>query len=718
MADVVTSFFGGLNKSQPSSSGSDSTVNSFFSTLKPVVTSPKPIKNEIPEVQAPSGGFQIGDFVNSVESGFNSIVKSIQNKFTELSNGSKVSLTSPSESFQSASENFKQNAIPAGIQEIPDFSPTQKQLTPGQMSKLQPDFGGSVAGASAQLKPGATDKVNELTQKAAAILSTNILDPWMEAIPQIKKPLTAFLEKAANTPVGGLPFITPKTMMNLKLPGEDALSKLPDAIKESIPLVQVPSQIQAMSRFLGNLASLNPSIGNLIMLLVPEVTTITGKALLKNFGNDAISFLANKDLLYKVTSDTASAEEISQFKLLNETGLTKEAARSPGGISVTNTVPKQGQMWDLLRKIFPDGFNTEGAMTPELPKMIEGKIDLMHDQLVTGEYAPQQVIDNLVNNNLTKTADGEALMKTAIDAQKQGMNVKIESANKLNIKGLDETTNTKIEELNQKDISNPVEEDKVRVYQAISPNNTTDWAFKTPEQLAQFKNNVTAPEEEFKMVDVLPEQIQQAEGKPEGVYRILPLSEVKPVTLEQHQVSVPREQLPIGEGKQRVSKLAEDMAKSLQNAPKEIQDLLGSATYKQMNNKDTIQKAAEYVIQNQEEAMRVLKGEIEPPKGLNTNSIYVAMANEGLGNFELANKLASLKSTAMGQNIEILKELNPDSPIVIASKIYKLKEKLLAKRYAGKTVEQVKAPLIKKGKSAIKAPKLSDWNEIIKKVLC
>lgn len=49
-----------------------------------------------------------------------------------------------------------------------------------------------------------------------------------------------------------------------------------------------------------------------------------------------------------------------------------------------------------------------------------------HDLQVGNTHTPQEVVNHVVNNDLTKTPEGQTLLKTAVDAQKQGVNVKIE----------------------------------------------------------------------------------------------------------------------------------------------------------------------------------------------------------------------------------------------------------------------------------------------------
>lgn len=192
----------------------------------------------------------------------------------------------------------------------------------------------------------------------------------------------------------------------------------------------------------------------------------------------------------------------------------------------------------------------------------------------------------------------------------------------------------------------------------------------------------------------------------------------QPVPKAVKEVEVPRSQLPVGEGKQKVSRLEARTKGVLGKATQEQKEQLGLSTYNVMNNEAIIKKASEYVVNNPKEALKVLQGQLEPPPGLNSNSIFVAMANHPELSSELAVKLASLKSTAMGQNIEILKALDPNNPVNIASEIYKIKEETFQKRYGGKTVKQVTDSYIKKGEAKIAPPKLTDWSSLIKEVRC
>lgn len=192
----------------------------------------------------------------------------------------------------------------------------------------------------------------------------------------------------------------------------------------------------------------------------------------------------------------------------------------------------------------------------------------------------------------------------------------------------------------------------------------------------------------------------------------LTLPEIKPKT-----VSVPRSQIPVGEGKIKVSRLEARVTKSLEKTPQEIIDKLGP-TFQEMNKKENIAKASEYVVNNPDEALRVLTGDIEPPKGVLRNSIYVAMQNQAIGDVNLARRLASIGSTRMGQEIGILSEIDPNSPVKLMEDIIKIREKAFQSRYRGKSVKEITGKTIKEIKSKVKVPDRWDWNRFLDSIKC
>src|SRR5690606_25953337 len=88
-------------------------------------------------------------------------------------------------------------------------------------------------------------------------------------------------------------------------------------------------------------------------------------------------------------------------------------------------------------------------------------------------------------------------------------------------------------------------------------------------------------------------------------------------------IKVPVSQLPVGSGKTKVSRLEARTKTDLDSLTESDIETLGLSTYNQMNKKDNIAKASKYVVENTEDAIKVLKGEKEPPSGILVNSIYI-----------------------------------------------------------------------------------------------
>jgi hypothetical protein len=213
-----------------------------------------------------------------------------------------------------------------------------------------------------------------------------------------------------------------------------------------------------------------------------------------------------------------------------------------------------------------------------------------------------------------------------------------------------------------------------------------------------------------------PKGIEEKVKEPKAV--ISPsIPEVKPKVKEK-EVSVPREQIPVGEGKTKVSKLEARVTDQLKKISQESIDKLGLATYNELNKKENIKLASEYVLQNPDEAIKVLTGEIEAPKGILRNAIYVAMENMAKGDVELARRLASITSTRLGQELSILTEIDQDSPVKAMRDIIQIKEETFKRRYKNKKVGEVKKKLADDIKKDVKKVNNSDWSSFIDSIKC
>lgn len=184
------------------------------------------------------------------------------------------------------------------------------------------------------------------------------------------------------------------------------------------------------------------------------------------------------------------------------------------------------------------------------------------------------------------------------------------------------------------------------------------------------------------------------------------------------EVEVPRSQIPVGTGKEKVSRLEARMKTELDKLTQDKIDELGLTTYKELNLKENRQKAAQYVTDNPTDALKVLKGEIEAPQGILKNNILWAMMQEAKGDMNLAIKLASIEATRFGQELVALRGIDPHNPIRLLNEVVRFREKQFEKRYGKKPVTQVREKIVRNIKDKVKKPDRYDWNSFINSIQC
>jgi len=182
-------------------------------------------------------------------------------------------------------------------------------------------------------------------------------------------------------------------------------------------------------------------------------------------------------------------------------------------------------------------------------------------------------------------------------------------------------------------------------------------------------------------------------------------------------VKVPERQLPVGEGKEKVSRLQARLKGALENTSQEDIEELGLTTFRQMNQDAQIAKAVEYVTNNTEEALKVVRGEIDPPKGILQNSIFAALVELGQVDTDVATQIATLTATRFGQEINILKKIFADNPVVMMQDIVKTRIEAYEKRTGKKSEARVKQETTKITKKAQPTTK-EQWNSFIESIRC
>lgn len=196
------------------------------------------------------------------------------------------------------------------------------------------------------------------------------------------------------------------------------------------------------------------------------------------------------------------------------------------------------------------------------------------------------------------------------------------------------------------------------------------------------------------------------------------LKEAQPENIpadSQETVKVSREQLPVGTGQEKASGLEARIKQNLESVPEGVKSEISN--YQEMSKSEQLKAASQYVTENPEEALAVLKGEKAAPEGLLHNSIALALeehaTNENDANLVL--KLASLRSTRAGQEISMLTERNPNSPITYFDELQKRKIESLGDKDSAIKIREKETEKIRK---SIKKPSKGDWTSFIESIKC
>lgn len=272
--------------------------------------------------------------------------------------------------------------------------PNENQVAPRQEYMSQQEYNTAVKNAT---HPTIGAKVNQFLGQQVAMAPAMLvggyaIDPVTESlaklVPDGTKILTNILSLAAKGAIKSAPY---GTIQGALTPAKDATQRLTNTAEDTAVAATIGLGIGAAEGL--------------------------GSELVQKFGQSAESFLANRTLIQKVVNGNATSEELKQFNILNDTGLTTEAARSPEGISVTTQTQKQGKMWDILRYIFskPATGGTGKPAAEESQTAANG----------TMEFTPKQAQAVVVGSDLENTPVGKEILKTSIQAQKANANIEV-----------------------------------------------------------------------------------------------------------------------------------------------------------------------------------------------------------------------------------------------------------------------------------------------------
>lgn len=228
------------------------------------------------------------------------------------------------------------------------------------------------------------------------------------------------------------------------------------------------------------------------------------------------------------------------------------------------------------------------------------------------------------------------------------------------------------------------------------------------------------------------QQFMEARAKGEVPPIIEPEVKVKP---KREVIELPREQLPVrpvevGIAEKGVSGLEARMKgivndQNVKLAKEEAAAKgLDISIYDKINKAEQLRESAKYVERtSQKEVLEVLKGEKPTPKGLLTNAVMLALEQKSLRekNVDLAIKLASLRSTRMGQEISILTEVKGTSPVsgmdaIIRARADRAKRTLKP----GETLETKKKQAMSEAEKAEKSIRLKfdEANKLLNEIVC
>ena len=152
----------------------------------------------------------------------------------------------------------------------------------------------------------------------------------------------------------------------------------------------------------------------------------------------------------------------------------------------------------------------------------------------------------------------------------------------------------------------------------------------------------------------------------------------------------------------------------------------GTAEYDAVTIKDQAQKAADLVNNDLERARRIVAGKENLPNDLRAAPLITAMERLARknGDVELLKDLAESPLTAEtsihAQEMRLLREREPNSPVKLIQELQKTREDALKKRLGKRTVKDTVKDEVKKIQNEIKktVPKKPEWVEFIKNLQC
>jgi hypothetical protein len=184
---------------------------------------------------------------------------------------------------------------------------------------------------------------------------------------------------------------------------------------------------------------------------------------------------------------------------------------------------------------------------------------------------------------------------------------------------------------------------------------------------------------------------------------------------------------PLTTGEKKVTGLSKSVeAKAIED--KLTKGFGGLSEYETINIKDQASKAQELLSQDYETAKKIAMGEVEPPPGLKSFSVYTAVENRANkeGDVQTLLDLATksnlnVESSGAAQTLRLLAERDPESPTTVIKNLAKVREETFQKKFGKKTnVKQKQKSIANEIKENIKihSPKREDWESFVRSLQC
>jgi hypothetical protein len=372
--------------------------------------------------------------------------------------------------------------------------------------------------------------------------------------------------------------------------------------------------------------------------------------------------------------------------------------------------------------------------------VLQGAGKALSKVIKLGEHTPEELIGNVMQNNLDKTPEGKALIKTALEAEQSGKNILIDAqpedfTSKLTTEVKPKTATPPSADVIPGDSGGVVKNEAKIAPTEKSPSKSVKdtnelmtyidrQGFRTPEQINTLKADIKKYGIKYPI-----ELIEEADGSftiNDGTHRVqiakdLGIKEIPVKIVDSKKVvkpvvpEIPKPVVPQASG---VAKQIEAKAVEKGLIEKGYNEL---AQYDSSTIKAQSEAATKYTT---DEINKFATGELPLPKELKPGTALSIAEDHAFKNndSELARKLANsplaTQISESASELSLSRMRDNNSPVKIMRDITKAREEAISKKFNGKTPKEATKETIKQIKSKVKAPDKYDWNSFVKGLEC